>query len=389
LRNYPYFRYIRAIGATVLIVITGLLLFIFTACIKKVVDSLDEAEEKILFLSTRVDEKDKLGRAMRDIFRMNADATGIENLTKQPAWRYWHLNLSPDGRRFVFISSLGVDIRVMDADGTNPMLLTNQSGTGEDRSNAWPRWSPDGTQIAFATNREERRKNGYGGLYDAYVMNADGSNPRNVSYTLGEELGMNVAVIGWTPDGQVVFESSTFADGAWEIIVYVVNTDGTGLQRLFDTPGDHSPAWSPDGSKIVFINERDGRRRLYIMNADGSGVQPLTAHDGDDWLPGNRGGTESAFAYNPWSPDGTRIAFDRDALNEWGTYVINADGTGLRRLSSHPTWFNGWSWNGTRIAFTSRRIPNDIYIADAYGSALRNITNSPHDDSDAVWLPRQ
>jgi Tol biopolymer transport system component len=365
------------------------LLLGLAACGDNVVDPGDAPEEQILFLSTRVGDEDPLGRPMRDIFRVNVGGTVIENVSQQPAWMYWHLHLSPDGRRLAFSSSLDCDIWVMNTDGTGRTRLTNRSGGGEDRCNAWPRWSRDGARIAFATNREGRSVAGYGGLYDIYVMNADGSSPRNVSYSLGDALGSSVAAIGWSPGGQVVFETSSFADGTRDITVWLVNPDGTGVRSLFDTPYDHSPAWSPDGSRIAFISERDGQRRLHIMNADGSGVRPLTAHAGSDWLSGNRGGTLTAFAYDPWSPDGTRIAFDLDALNEWGTYVINADGTGIRRLSDHPTRFNGWSPDGTRIAFTSRRIPSDVYIVNADGSGLRNLTGTPYEDSDAIWLPRR
>ncbi len=371
------------------VAVAGLFVLALTACLDKLVDPVDEPEEEMLFLSTRVGGTDEHGRALRDIFRMDATGNEIGNLTQRPAWGYWHLSLSSDGSRIAFTTSLDCDIWVMSADGPQAMLLTNQDGGREHRCNAWPRWSSDGNRIAFATNRENRTQGIYSGLYDVYVMNVDGSNPRNVSHSLGEEMGFDVAVVGWSPSGQVVFETSTFSGGHWESTVYLVNADGTGLRPLFDTPGDHSPAWSPDGSRIVFISERDGRRRLYIINADGSGVRPLTDHAGDDWLPGNRGGTEAAFAYSPWSPDGSRIAFDRDALQEWGTYVINVDGSGLRRLSDHPTWFNGWSWSGSHIAFTSRRIPADIYVVNADGSQVRNLTDSPHDDHNAVWLPRR
>jgi TolB protein len=365
------------------------LLPVLPACDGDVLDTGDEPGEQILFLSTRVGAMDQLGRPMRDIYRMDANGEGVENLTRQPAWAYRHLSLSPDGNRIAFSYSIECDIRVMDTDGSDPTRLTNQDGVSDDGCNVWPRWSPDGTRIAFATNRERRAHGGVGGLYDAYVMNADGSNPRNVSHSVVESTAMNVAVLGWSPAGQIVFEASAFLDGDWHITVYVVNPDGTGLRPLFDNPGDHSPAWSPDGSQIVFISERDGRRRLYIMNADGSGVRPLTSHAGDDWLPGNRSGTTSGFAYDPWSPDGNRIAFDRDAPDESGTWVINADGSSLRRLTDHPTWFNGWSPAGTRIAFTSRRIPMDVYVINPDGSGLLNLTRSPHDDSDALWIPRQ
>lgn len=371
-----------------LVVLAGLAALTLPACGDNSVGPAADPQDQLLFLSTRVGGTDELDRPLRDIYRVNADGTGVENVSQQPAWRYWHLDLSPDGQRFAYISSAGsCGIWVRDVDGGNPANLTDPDGSTQDGCNGWPHWSPDGTRIAFASNREGRSYGSYGGFYDGYVMNADGSDPHNVSHSVTDGTGLDVAVLGWSPDGQVVFEASIFEGGVWTDVVYLVNPDGTGVQPLFNTPGDHSPHWSPDGARIVFISERNGTQQLYIMNADGSGEQPLTEPDGDAYLPGKHGGTEAAFAYDPWSPDGTRIAFDYDAIDQWGTYVISADGTGLTRLSDHPTHFNGWSPDGTRIAFTSQSVPTDVYVVNADGTAPVNLTDSPNDDSNAVWLP--
>ncbi len=383
--NYRYTPAWRSFTRTIL---AAMLVLFFASCTDQSVDPAEELIQQLLFLSTRDGATDDLGRPMKEIYRMNEHGAAVENLTHHPAWLYGHLSLSPDGNRIVFSSSrTGADIWMMNTDGSNLTRLTNQNIDADDRSNAWPRWSPDGNRIAFATNRENRSIGIYSGLYDVYVMNADGSDPQNVSHTLGDNLLDNVKVIGWSPDGRVVFETAGFVDGAWEIHVYIVNADGSGVGPLFDTPGNHSPAWSPDGSKVAFISERDGRRRLYLMNADGSGGQPLTDHSGNDWLPGTRGVTLTEFEYNPWSPDGTLIAFDRDGVaDEWGTYIITADGSELTRLTDHPTIFNGWSPDGKKIAYTSRRLPLDVYVVNVDGSGNKNLTDSPFDDSDAVWL---
>jgi TolB protein len=281
-------------GVITLIAIAGLYVFTFAACTEKAVGPEDEPEENILFLSTRDGALDHLGRPLQNIYRMNKDGTGLENLTGQPS-RYIHLSLSPDGRRIAFASDC--NIRVMNTDGTNPVRLTNLNESFEDGCNGLPRWSPVGTRIAFASNRENRSQGNYSGLYD-----------------------------------------------------------------------------------------------VYVMNADGSGVRTLTTHSGDDWLPWLGGFTDTRFEYSPWSPDGTRIAFKRLAdVPEWGTiYVINANGSGLRRLTDQSSTFNGWSPGGTRIAFTrwtAGTAPVDIYVINADGSGLTNLTDSPSEESNAVWLP--
>jgi Tol biopolymer transport system component len=134
--------------------------------------------------------------------------------------------------------------------------------------------------------------------------------------------------------GQIAFESDR--DGNAEI--YVMDADGTELERLTDDPaGDAQPAWSPDGTKIAFASDRDGDLDLYVMNADGSGVEQLT----DDFP-----GTES---YPAWAPDGTRIAFTglRGGDPPFGIYVMNADGTGVRRCTDDPAEDAGPVWSPT------------------------------------------
>lgn len=346
-----------------------------------------EPDEFLLFLSTRDGALDPLGRPMADIYRMDGDGSGAINLTGQPAWLYLHMTLSPDGRRVAFAREC--EVLAMGTDGSGLTHLVRSSpDTG---CNAWPRWSPDGTLVAFATNREGRALGHTRGLYDAYVMNADGSNPRNVSHAMGEDLGFNLHVAGWSPGGQVVFVTDGPTGGGQDTRVYLVNPDGTGLRPLFDRTGDHSPAWSPDGSQIAFISERDGPRRLYIMNADGSDVRPLTNHPGDDRLSTTRGGFSfMEFHVDPWSPDGSRIALARLAGgDEWGTlHTVRPDGTQLRRLTTFSADFNGWSPRGTRVALTDRRHPGppDIYLANADGSGLRNLTQSAANDTDAFWV---
>jgi len=89
----------------------------------------------------------------------------------------------------------------------------------------------------------------------------------------------------------------------------VVNASG-------DPASDLGPAWSPDGTKFAFHSDRDGIFQIYVMNADGSGVVRLTTLGAPSELPA-------------WSPDGSRIAFDSDAE----IYVMRADGTGLARVT--------------------------------------------------------
>ena len=102
--------------------------------------------------------------------------------------------------------------------------------------------------------------------------------------------------------------------------------DGSGLMRLtVDPENGMYPSWSPDGKRLAFMSWRNGRTELFVMNADGSDQRKLLTMERGD-------------AIDPrWSPDGSRIVFVQMPVGmngqERAIHVVNADGTGLRRLS--------------------------------------------------------
>jgi TolB protein len=175
--------------------------------------------------------------------------------------------------------------------------------------------------------------------------------------------------------------------------VWLVATDGTRVRRLTTDPGiDTAPTWSPDGSQVAYLarfddssmeaqgiggalgaidfgplgHYRNGGGELCVVGADGTGRRVLV-------------GTMPAAA-PAWSPDGTRIAFARP---DQGIYVVRADGTGLKRLSSGGHDYPAWSPDGRTIAYSSNA---GIWVMRADGSHKRRLT-SVGDDLGSSWSP--
>jgi Tol biopolymer transport system component len=163
--------------------------------------------------------------------------------------------------------------------------------------------------------------------------------------------------------------------------VWVVNSDGTGAQQLTSNPAsEQAIAFSPDGSKILFLVDSGGQSDIWTMNADGSSRQNLTSS------PARERGAS-------WSPDGGRILFVSnvpapDHIN--GTlYSMVADGTDVRPLTTGTSGL--WSPDGTKIAF-SRYDPNTeesaAYVMNADGTGVTLIRDTAFvDDLVADWEP--
>ena len=206
-----------------------------------------------------------------------------------------------------------------DVEAGRLIRLTKTSGTEKN-----PAWSPDGTKIA----------------YECYS------------------------------DGDVMTDSQVKNRTISSILVSsicVMNVDGSDRKRLTEELyNQHSPAWSPDGTKIAF-SAGDG---IHIINADGS---PVT--DGPI-----SGGSPT------WSPDGQRIAFS----TKGDIYVINTDGTGLQQVTDDrfPDWEPAWSPDGKRIAFTSReKETSAIYLIDLDSSQRTLLYGDPRNEDSPVESP--
>src|SRR2546425_3777080 len=270
-----------------------------------------------------------------DIFVMNADGSGVTQLTNSPADEFLPL-FSPDGTRIVFGKCFGggCDVVVINADGSGERVVVNQGFPGA--------WSPDGNRIALGGSAGT-------GIEGIYVVNVDGSGLVRV---LDADF-----ITDWSPDGRQLMIVSN-RDGDLEL--YATPLDGSPVTKLTDNTADDGAGtgWSPDGSRIAFNSNRGGAGQdVYVMNADGSGVTQLTPNDGfDDDGP-------------VWSPDASQIAFESNRAGDEQIFVMNVDGSDMRQLTfdagvinTGPHWIRQVSLSND--AFTNATVISALPFSD-------------------------
>lgn len=224
---------------------------------------------------------------------------------------------SPDGQSLAFFGEEGIDNQPLvqtgtnglwriDADGQSPRQLLPE-GTAHTVA-----WSPDGTLIAFDAARggPDRR---------IYFIDAEGS-PQPFEL-LGEQPS-------FAPDSlQVVAKACRPDCGLW-----IVNRDDSNPRRLTTEGTDGLPAWSPDGAKIAFSRNVDSNVDVYIIDADGSNLQRLTTAPGNDSVPA-------------WTPDSRRIVFRSDRNGVWQIFRMNADGSDQQLIVDNVGAGDEWAFD--------------------------------------------
>ena len=361
-----------------------------------------------------------------EIYLQDLDGTNLRRLTNHPAHDGFP-TFSPDGTQLAFNSDRedeNVEVYLMNLDGSGIQRLTNSRSDDETYPGCW---SADGTQLLFTSNRS--------GKDNIYLINVEAMTPLELMTDAENDLRFPT----YSPDGKAIlfqasaddervelriFEPETkrtrtllkldetesnprfSPDGQW--IIFQNRIDGNAeicrvpaaggeVQRLTNDPGrDVAPAWSPDGSRIVFSSNRGESYslfQLYVMNSDGTdqhriyyskaislgpswspdGQQIIFANDKED----NRSGNFEIFAIEPetvnperrltfrlrydvgpvFSPDGERIVFSSNADGNSEIYIMHSDGSGLLRLTRDRAEdaYPSWSTDGKRIIFSSNR----------------------------------
>ena len=288
-------------------------------------------------------------------------------------------------------------------------------------------------KIAFDSDRS--------GAYDIYVINPGGSHEQQLTRAVKDEI--NVGPAAWSPDCRQIVFTKIWTKPKHRSQLYIMAADGAEIHPLGRPPAgasDWSAAWSPDGKELAFVSDRDGTPDIYTMRTDGSGVRRLTESNGQGswslnpaWSPSgdaiafdsNRTGIEEIYVLTigsgqvqqlthtaskgarcrtcegnwtaAWNPQGKKISFssNRDAIpgklkdpSQWGIYVMNADGSGLHRLTYWDDAHAKWSPDGKRILFESSRDgrkDDGLYVMNADGTSVQLITMSQSSSRHADW----
>lgn len=285
-----------------------------------------------------------------DIHTMEADGSSMQSLSEDRARYEVGPQLSPDGRQIAY--EFNHDVLVMNIDGSHRRLITDDGSASNEQT---IRWSPDGTTVAFLSDRAPSRE------FLIFAAPIDGSSPP-VLVSTGVS---NVDYDGfdWLPDGSgIVFPG--YAD-RWSL--YRGAADGSGATEIpTGTSGADDPSVSPDGLHVVFVS-------------------------GDIWEVPIAGGTATRLTstgfsqYWPrWSPSGDRIAFAVGSTEFKKLYVMDAAGATTPLQIASAVYSYDWSPDGTRIVY---RGGDEIRTIRPDGTGRNRLTYNAADDRDPDWGP--
>ncbi|MFN2511678.1 MAG: Ig-like domain-containing protein, partial [Pyrinomonadaceae bacterium] len=322
-RNHRPAKYFEGIDATKITVASLFILLIFGLAMPLRSSAGGSAIGKIAFT--------RGSGTAEEIYVMNADGSAAIRVTNNAVRDYFPV-ISPNGSKIAFESERNGnwDIYVIDPDGTNEQRLTTTPGVDLHAA-----WSPDGKHIAFSSHQN--------GNSDIYVMDAaDGSNQRRITIHPAPDLHPVYSLDGTR------FVFASVRDGDREI--FTIASDVTESESEFDCDDDSScgfvplrltdnrafdsfPAWSPDGTKIVFHSFRDGNFEIYVMGIHGENQTNVTRSPTEDIFPN-------------WSPDGTKIVFESLRGGNRDIYVMDANGNNPTRLTTDAAQdlIPAWHW---------------------------------------------
>lgn len=232
------------------------------------------------------------------------------------------------------------------------------------------------TKLSFISDRDRERLDGTfekREVKHVYIVDYDGFNPRRI--TVNRYLNLNPS---WSPDGRTLAYTAYSPSGADIVLSRIY--EGLPLQRPAKGIGNnYLPVFSPDGTRIAFMSSRDGQAEIYVMNVDGSNLRRLTNHPQDDVTP-------------TWSPSGTQIAFTSTRSGRPLIYTMNAaDGSGVKLITPDESEADRPTWSPApynEIAFTARTGNwYDVKIYDVATGKVHTLTDSKGSNESPAFSP--
>ncbi len=285
-----------------------------------------------------------------------ANRTRITNRENSPQYHDSNPKFSPDGNRIAFLRSWShssADVYLVDLRSGQEMALTRDRGRLTNLD-----WSPDGQKIYFVSNR----------MINQRIWSLD---LPTGALRMIKGLPIDIEDFTLSADGKTIAYVQAMIDTIVEIRP-LSPPSSIPPCVINSSRADDSPRLSPDGKKLVFVSNRSGFHELWLSNADCTENAQLTHFSGH------------GVGSPRWSPDGKAIVFDRSTDRQTDIYRIQADGTGLVRLTIDPSEdaMPAWSSDGSAIYFTSARGGgHEIWKIPTEGGPAQRVTNGPGRDA--------
>ncbi|MEN9562746.1 MAG: Serine/threonine-protein kinase PrkC [Chloroflexota bacterium] len=267
-----------------------------------------------------------------------------------------------NGGRIVFTCTRGDynQLCIINRDGSDLNQLTDMAA-----SNYYPIFTPDGGSVLFASNRN--------GPFDFFVLNFLEKEVFQITNNVG-----NVIAPDFSPDGRTLAFANRVGDDPTAI--WMVNADGLNPRLVYTGAGDIvSVTWSPDGERIAYAMNTGVPQEYEIFTMDANGRNHLKISQG---LQGIGGSVD-------WSPDGKSLLIHAGPFGDKDIFKIDvATGNFAQLTDGGNNAGASYSPNGEFIVFNSLRNNDqaDLYIMEADGSGMRQITNDPEPDWGANWI---